>query len=73
MAKSYKLNKKSDMKRLMRDLEREAKKIAKKEVERKGIEIKCPVCGAPMHASLGLNSCSSCGEMSKVTFDRASL
>ena len=72
MAKGYKLNKITDMKRLMRDLEREAKRIAKKRWSGKASKSSVPR-GAPMHASPDLNSCSSCGEMAKVTFDRAGL
>ncbi|MDN0062891.1 zinc ribbon domain-containing protein [Collinsella ihumii] len=69
MAKSYDLGKKSDMRRFTRDLEREVKGIAREKIKRGGLEIECPACGSPMHASSGLNTCPACGKTTEVTFD----
>lgn len=69
MTRNYNLGKKSDMRRLTRDLEREAKDIARKNAERDGLEIECPECGAPMLARPGLSTCPSCGKTTEVTFD----
>lgn len=73
MARSYDLGKKSDVRRFARDLERMAGKAAKRKIQRKGLEIECPKCGAPMSVTPGLNTCPSCRKTTEVAFDWTNL
>lgn len=57
MGKTFDLSKKSDMKRL----EKEIINQAKKQISSKGIEIDCPKCKHPFKALPGENICPKCG------------
>lgn len=64
MAKKYDLTKKSDMRRLSRDLEKSVRDFAKEAVTT--FDIKCEGCGAPMTVKEGVNTCPSCGKTTEV-------
>lgn len=64
MAKKYDLTKKSDMRRLSRDLEKSVRDFAKETVT--AFDIKCEGCGAPMTVKAGVNTCPSCGKTTEV-------
>lgn len=60
MSKKYNLAKKSDMRKLVKDLEKEVKRTAEKAVKRDGFEYTCPNCGRSTKVRPGNNRCSHC-------------
>lgn len=69
MGRTYDIGKKSDMRRLARDLERSIKTEAKRSIQRSGIEMSCPNCGLKMTGRQGSSRCPHCGNVTSVTFD----
>lgn len=67
--RTYDIGKKSDMRRLARDLERSIKTEAKRSIQRSGIEMSCPNCGRKMTGRQGNSRCPHCGNVTNVTFD----
>lgn len=68
MSKNYDLSKKSDMRRFMKDLEKEAFEIGKESISKNGLDIECPHCGKEIHAPLGLSTCPKCGGEINLSF-----
>ncbi len=66
MSKKYNLGKKSDMRKLQRDLEKQAKKTVEQATRQ--LNIQCPSCGRKLKVTKGINTCPSC--KSKVEYNR---
>ena len=60
ISKKYKLNSKSDMKRLERDLKNSIMEHATKSIMRNTHEITCPHCQRHFAAYIGNNTCPHC-------------
>ena len=58
----YNLGKSSDMKKFMRDIQRDIKTAAKKEIIQAEYEIECPECGTVSMAHVGRYICPACGK-----------
>ena len=69
MGKTYDIGKKSDMRKLARDLEKSVKETARREITRAGIDVQCPGCGFTMHTKGGDTVCPKCGKVTDVTID----
>ena len=52
--------KQSAIRNLERDIKKQAVELAEKELRRKGMDIKCPSCGAAVRFKLG-GKCPECG------------
>ncbi len=73
MARKYDISKKSDMRRLARDIERGMRKELRRELPRTGIDRPCPECGSTMRMVEGVNRCPRCGKTVNVSFDLSRL
>lgn len=73
MTKRYNLAKKSDVRRLSRDIERSMRRELRREIPKTGIDRPCPECGATMRMVAGTNTCPHCGKTVEVTFDLSRL
>lgn len=73
MTKRYNLAKKSDVRRLSRDIERSMRRELRREIPKTGIYRPCPKCGATMRMVAGTNTCPHCGKTVEVTFDLSRL
>ena len=73
MSRKYNISKRSDVRRLARDLERSVRKELRREIPRSGIEQPCPECGSTMRMIEGVNTCPRCGKTIEVSFDLSRL
>ena len=62
MKNAYKLNSKSDMQQLAKDLEQKVKQTAIKEAMSRMYDVTCPTCGASVKVPTGKSACPKCGE-----------
>lgn len=69
MTRTYDITKKSDMKRLARDIERDMKRKIKRDLPRLGVDITCPHCGSVVHVKAGRTICPACGNEIITSFD----
>ena len=66
---SYDLNKKSDMRKLMSNLEKQGLEIAKKQIEKRQYKATCPKCNSEITVSAGKNICPFCKHNFDVKLD----
>lgn len=69
MSKSYRLGKKSDLRRMERDLEARIMQNFNEEFNSKRYDITCPGCKNIVSAKPGTSFCPFCGEEIDLTLD----
>ncbi len=62
MTKKYNLGNKSDMNKLMKDIEKQIKDDAKHQLKLQKYDITCPHCQAPVSVYAGKSNCPFCKE-----------
>lgn len=70
MGKSYDLSKKSDMRRLAKDVEKKAYQIALEKIQKDGLDYECPDCSTKMKLFPGENTCPRCGKIINLDDDQ---
>lgn len=73
MARKYDISKRSDVRRLARDIERSMRRDLRRDIPKMGIERPCPGCGSTMRMVEGENRCPHCGKTIEVSFDLSRL
>lgn len=69
MARKYDISKKSDMRRLQRDLEKTIKQKATSSIKGGRYEVTCPHCGAKPKVPVGRSSCPYCHNLIDLNLD----
>lgn len=69
MAKSYNLGKKSDIRRMERDLKARAMQDVEEAFNSQRYDITCPGCKNTVSAKPGISFCPFCGEEINLTLD----
>lgn len=69
MGKSYDINSKSDMDKLMRDMEKQLREKSVSALGQKKYEVTCPHCGAVVQVPPEKSNCTRCGNQIDLTLD----
>ena len=69
MKKTYDISKKSDMRKLAKDIEKEALSIAENQLMSESYEVQCPHCNVTVTVPTGLSLCPVCRNEINLTLD----